>query len=338
MPSVLVGPAPMKEIEAVYGPLLREAGFEVVFPAANVQMTEAELIHQLPGHVATLAGSEPYTRRALEAGAKAGLLCVCRAGVGYDGVDVQAATDLGIAVGYAPGSNHEAVGEHAMMLIAALRRKLFFQDEQTRAGKWPRKAVPPVRGATLGVIGLGRTGKATARRARAMGMTVLAADPVQDEAFAKEHGIIFTSHEAVFRAADVLTLHTPLTPETQHLLRKETIAWLKPSAYVVNTSRGPVVHEADLVEALKANRIAGAAIDVFDDEPIPANHPYCELKNVILTAHIAGVDLQSRDDMARIAAETIRDLLCGEFPTERIVNPEVRKAFEERKKLNHKGG
>ncbi len=312
-PRVLFGPAPMRDIPHCYAPLLLAAGCELVYPPMNRQMTEDELFGLLPGCVASLAGSEPYTRRVIEAGANAGLKVIARAGVGYDGVDVQAATDHGVVVCYAPGSNHEAVGEHALLLILALAKNLLMQHRETAAGNWPRKAQQPVRGKTLGVVGLGRTGKATTTRALAFGMSVIACDPFISGEWAAAHGVELLPLEDVLKRSDYLSLHVPLTPLTRNLIRTETLAKMKPTAMLVNTSRGEVVHEADLVAALNAKTIAAAGLDVFEHEPLK-NHPLQALPNVILTAHTAGVDFRSREDMARFAAECIAAILGGGWP------------------------
>jgi phosphoglycerate dehydrogenase-like enzyme len=322
-PRVLFGPAPMRDIPHCYEPLLSEAGFELVYPPAARQMTEEELFTLLPGCVASLAGSEPYTRRVIAAAAHAGLKVIARAGVGYDAVDVQAATDHSVVVTYAPGSNHEAVGEHAMLLVLALAKNLIWQHRETAAGNWPRKAQHPVREKTLGIVGLGRTGRATALRALAFRMNVIACDPFVDGEFARRHNISLLSLDEVLKWSDYVSLHVPLTPDTRNLIRAETIARMKPGAMLVNTSRGEVVNEPDLVEALTAKRIAAAGLDVFEHEPL-RDHPFQALPNVLLTAHTAGVDFRSREDMARFAAEAIVDVLAGKWPTERIVNPEVR--------------
>ncbi|MGL6096413.1 MAG: phosphoglycerate dehydrogenase [Fimbriiglobus sp.] len=332
-PKVLIGPAPLKEIEPVYGQLLRAAGFELVFPKRNAQMLEAELMEQLPGCVASLAGSEPYTRAVIATAAAAGLKVICRAGVGYDGIDVQAATDHGIPITYAPGTNHDAVAEHVFGLILVLSKSLISQNHLVKAGQWPRRAQQPLRGRTLGILGLGRAGKAVALRGLAFGMPVIAHDPFTDATFAATHNIPMVSAEELFRTADFLSLHVPLTSQTKHVVNAESLGWMKPTAYLINTARGGVVHEADLFEALKTKRIAGAGLDVYEDEP-PAGSPLLTLDNVVATAHTAGVDLRSRDDMARVPAEAIVKLFNGEWPTEWIVNPEVREKWE-KKKASH---
>jgi D-3-phosphoglycerate dehydrogenase / 2-oxoglutarate reductase len=262
--KILIAPSHLPEIEAIYAPhLMAIPGVELVYPKRAAQMTEAELFSQLPGCTASLAGSEPYTRKVIEVAAKAGLKIIARAGVGYDGVDVQAATEHGIVVTYAPGTNHEAVGETALMLILNLAKNFLHQHTQIAAGKWPRRAYQPLRGRTLGVIGLGRTGQATTIRARAFGMNVIATDPVQNQAFAKAHEVRFTSLQEVLSEADYVTLHVPLTPDTRKLIRAETLAHMKPTACLINCSRGEVVHEPDLLTALTTKQIAGAGLDVL---------------------------------------------------------------------------
>lgn len=323
MPKVLIAPAPLKEIEHVYGPTLRDAGLELVFPKRNHQMTEDELLELLPGCVASLAGSEPYTPKVIAAAT--GLKVIARAGVGYDGVNVDAATQHGVAVTIAPGTNQDSVAEHTFMLILALARNLIAQHTTTAAGKWTRVANQPIRGRTLGVLGFGRIGKTVALRGQAFGMTVVAHDPFADVAFAKQHNIPLLDCDEVIRQADYLTLHMPMLADTKQLICKRTIEMMKPTAFLINTARGGVVNESDLYAALKAKRIAGAGLDVFDEEP-PVNNPLLTLDNVVLTAHTAGVDVQSRDDMARAAAQAIARILTGDWPEGWVVNPAAKKS------------
>ena len=322
--KVLVAPSHCREIVDVYGSILTDAGLEMVFPKRHVQMTEEEIFEQLPGNVAVLAGSEPYTARVIEAGAAAGLKVIARAGVGYDGIDIERATRCGIPVTYAPGTNQEAVGEHAMMLFLALARKLVKQHNLMSQGEWPRKAVESVRGKTLGIVGLGRTGKAVATRALAFGMTVIAHDPFIETTWADAHGITMMPYLELLPEADFLSMHVPLTSKTKDMIDGETLGLLHSTAYVVNCSRGGVVNENDLYEALTHKRIAGAALDVFEHEP-PTNSPLLSLDNIILTAHTAGIDIQSRNDMATVAAQALVKILAGEWPTEWLVNPELKK-------------
>jgi phosphoglycerate dehydrogenase-like enzyme len=289
-------------------------------------MTEAELLQQLPGCLASLAGSEPYTPAVIAAAAAKGLKVIARAGVGYDAIDLAAATEHGVAVCYAPGTNQEAVAEHAFMLLLALVRGLSWQDREIREGKWPRRAVGYIRGTTLGIVGLGRIGKAMVLRANAFGFEILASEIAPDLGFCEAHRVKLVPFEELLQRSDVVSLHVPKTPVTKNMIRKETIELMKPTAFLVNTSRGGVVHEGDLYNALKEKRIAGAGLDVFEKEP-PAGNPLFSLENVLLTAHTAGVDRKSREDMARLPAHAIVKLLAGEWPADWVVNPQVKPAF-----------
>ena len=325
-PRVLIAPAPLKEIAAVYGPTLTAAGADMVFPPQTAQLTEAELLDQLPGCAGSLAGSEPYTRAVIAAAAAKGLKVIARAGVGYDAVDVAAATEHGVAVTITPGTNQESVAEHTFTLILALARHLVPQHTAIVAGGWPRRANRPLRGTVLGVVGLGRIGKAVARVGQAFGMSVIAHEPYPDAAYAAANNIPLVPLDDVFRQADWVSLHMPMMAESKHAVNARTLGLMKPTAYLINTARGGVVNEADLYDALKNKRIAGAGLDVFDQEP-PGANPLLTLDNVVFTAHTAGVDLKSRDDMAGMAARAIARVLTGDWPADWVVNPAVKAAF-----------
>jgi phosphoglycerate dehydrogenase-like enzyme len=324
MTCILIAPAPLAGVDAPFVHTLRSAGFELVYPARRAQLTEAELLEILPRIKAVLAGSEPYTPDVLRANRH--LRVVARAGVGYDAVDVPAATELGMVVTFAPGTNQDAVAEHTFTLILALAKRLIPQHRGTCALDWPRKATLPLRGQTLGIAGLGRIGKEVALRGECFKMRLIAYEPFPDLEFVKRHQVRLVSLPELLAEADYLTLHMPATTESRHLINRDTLQRMKPTAFLVNTARGSIVHEPDLIEALQRGRLAGAGLDVFEDEP-PADSPLFRMDNVVVTPHNAGVDRQSRDDMALSAAEAIIALSRGEWPEEKIVNPEVRDRF-----------
>jgi phosphoglycerate dehydrogenase-like enzyme len=326
MTKVLIGPAPLAELEAEFKRILLDCNFELVFPRVGRQMVEPELRTFAPGCRAALAGSEPFTRAVIENAPE--LRVIARVGVGYDAVDVAAATERGIVVTIAPGTNQDSVAEHTMMLILGCARTIMSQHNAIIAGQWPRNANVPVRGRTLGLIGLGRIGKAVALRGLAFKMRVIAHEPFPDASFVKQHGIELMPIDDVFREADYLSLHAPMLPQSRHLVNARTLALMKPTAYLINTARGGLVNEADLCQALKERRIAGAGLDVFEEEPPGTDNPLLKLDNVLFTAHTAGVDLRSLDDMATSAAQAIADLSRGKWPSEKVVNPEVRERFE----------
>jgi D-3-phosphoglycerate dehydrogenase / 2-oxoglutarate reductase len=324
MPKVLIAPSTLAGIDAAFVHVLRDARFDLVYPPKPAQMVEDELLRQLNGIVASVAGSEPYTRRVVTAHPQ--LRVIARAGVGYDAVDVAAATERGVAVTITPGTNQDAVAEHTFALMLALAKDLVNQHHGVCDTSWPRRANLPLRGTSLGIVGLGRIGKAVAVRGAVFGMPLLAYEPFPDQAFVTQYGVRLLPLEQLFAQADWVSLHVPLTPESKYLINRRTLALMKPSAFLINTARGGLVCEADLLEALCAKRLAGAGLDVFEQEPAGRN-PLFELPNVVLTPHAAGVDVRSRDDMALSAAQSIVKLSRGEWPTQQIVNPEVRSRF-----------
>jgi D-3-phosphoglycerate dehydrogenase len=324
--KVLIAPAPLANLDGPFLHLLKENGFEPVYPAKPQQMVEDELMAILPGVSASLAGSEPYSRRVLDAHPQ--LRVIARAGVGYDAVDTKAATDHGAAVCIAAGTNQGSVAEQTFGLMLALSREIVAQNNSVKAGGWPRKALLPLRGRTIGIAGLGRIGKAVATRALAFDMKVIAYDPFPDIAFCTQHKIPLVTLDQVVAESDYLSVHIPATPETKHIFNKQMFAKMKPTAFFINTSRGALVNEADLLEVLKAGKLAGAGLDVFEQEPTPPNHPLFALPNVIVTPHAAGVDVQSRDDMAYSAAKSIVTLMKGGWSPDTVVNPEVKAKFK----------
>jgi D-3-phosphoglycerate dehydrogenase / 2-oxoglutarate reductase len=324
MTRVLISPTTLAGVQASFVDVLKAEGFELVFHGHKSQLDEAKIIEALKGIDATLAGSEPYNERVFAASPQ--LKVVARVGVGYDAVDLAAATRHGVVVATTPNTNQGAVAEHTFAMMLALTKNLVSQHVGTREGRWPRGSNIPIRWRTMGIAGLGRIGKAMATRAKAFEMKVIAHDPFPDTAWAAANDVKLVSLEELFRESDFLTLHMPALPETTKMVNAKMLALMKPTAYLINTSRGAVIDEADLYEALKAKRIAGAGLDVFAQEP-PGNSPLLTLDNVVLTPHAAGVDLQSRDDMARSAADAIISLSRGEWPTEKVVNPQVRATF-----------
>jgi D-3-phosphoglycerate dehydrogenase len=321
MAKVLISPAPLAGLGGPFLDALNGAGFELVYPKVKHQMSEGELLEHLDGVSAALAGSEPYTRRVLEAHPQ--LRVIARAGVGFDAIDLQAATDHGVAVTITPNTNQDAVAEHTFTHILALAKHLIPQHQGTVQGRWPRRVNLPLRGRTLGIAGLGRIGKAVAIRGACFGMRLLAYEPFPDQAFADKYGLRFVTWDELLAQSDYLSLHLPATKESRHLIDRHSLAKMKPTAFLINTARGALINEPDLVEALRTKKIAGAGIDVFEQEP-PGDHPLFLLDNVVVTPHAAGVDLQSRDDMAYSAAQAIVSLSRGEWPAEKVVNPQVR--------------
>jgi phosphoglycerate dehydrogenase-like enzyme len=325
MPRVLIGPAPLAKVQASFLDVLRQGGFEIVYHGSPSQLTEEQTLHHLQGIDASLAGSEPYTERVLAANPQ--LRVIARVGVGYDAVDLDAATRHNVAVTFAPNTNHGSVAEHTFALMLGLAKSLISQHLGTAVGRWPRGSTLPLRTQTLGLVGLGRIGKAMTTRAHAFGMTVIGHDPFADKQWAAEAGVELLSLEALLERADYVSLHLPAIPATRHLINAQTLARMKPTAFLINTARGPVVDEKALYDALVNRRIAGAGLDVFEDEPPALDNPLLKLDNVVLTPHAAGTDYRARDDMAHSAAEAIVAFYRGEWPAEKVVNPAVKATY-----------
>ena len=255
------------------------------------------------------------------------LRVVSNMAVGYNNIDVAAATARGIVVTNTPGILTEATAELAFALILAAARRVVDLDRRTRAGEWTCWAPllflsREVSGKTLGVVGLGRIGRAVARRARAFGMRVLYHSRSRLEAEEeRDLGVEYAEKDELLATADFVSLHVPLSAETRHLIGRRELDLMKPTAYLINTSRGPVVDEAALVEALKARRIEGAGLDVYENEPMLAPG-LAALDNAVLLPHVGSATVETRTKMARMAAENLLSALRGERPAH-VVNPEV---------------
>ncbi len=239
--------------------------------------------------------------------------------VGYDNVDADAATERGVVVCNTPGVLTAATADHTWALLMSAARRIPESMEYVREGKW-RTWGPllllgqEISGATLGIIGLGRIGKEVARRASGFGMRVLAFDAYQDTDFAEKNNVEYTDMDTVLREADFLTLHVSLTPETRHLIGSAAFGKMKPTAILINASRGPVVDSDALVAALESGDILAAALDVTDPEPLPADHPLVNMDNCIVVPHTASATVQTRDAMATLAARNLVAGLQGEKP------------------------
>lgn len=247
--------------------------------------------------------------------------------VGFDNIDVAAASKRGIVVTNTPGVLTETVADFAWALLMASARRVTEADRFTRAGKW--KTWGPtllcgtdVFGKTLGIIGAGRIGSSVARRATGFKMRVLYTDMIRREDLEKETGARFVGLEELLAESDFVTLHVSLTDKTHHLIGERELGKMKRTAMLINTSRGPVVDQEALYRALKSKVIAGAALDVFEEEPVQASNPLLKLDNLVVAPHISSASIETREKMAIIAAQNLLDALSGNRP-KFIVNPQV---------------
>ncbi|MDQ3443496.1 MAG: D-glycerate dehydrogenase [Chloroflexota bacterium] len=247
--------------------------------------------------------------------------------VGYDNVDVEAATARNVAVCNTPGVLTQATAEFAFTLLVSAARRVVEADRYVREGHWqtwgPRLLLgQDIGGATLGIVGFGRIGKELARMASGFNMRILANDAYEDPKAAEEFGVTYVPLDELLRESDFVSLHVALTPETQQLIGAHELGLMKTTAVLINAARGPVVDTDDLVAALQSGEIFAAGLDVTDPEPLPADHPLVSLPNCIVVPHIASATVTTRDAMARLAANNLIDVLNGRTP-EVIVNPEV---------------
>ncbi len=285
--------------------LLREPRWTVVTP----DQMEGGLAAQLESADALIVRSAVQVNAELLANARK-LRVIGRAGVGVDNIDLEPATRKGIAVMNTPGANAVAVAEHTLAMMLALARHLCRANELTHAGKWEKKSLQgtELRGKTLGIVGLGRIGMEVARRARSFGMTVMAHDPFVSTAVAKEQGIQLAELDEVYAAADYLTLHVGLTPQTTGMINAGSLKKMKRGMRLVNCARGELVDEAALVQALKQGQVAAAALDVFIEEPLK-DSPLAALDNVILTPHIGGSTFEAQEAVGYQIALQVKEYL-----------------------------
>ncbi len=251
---------------------------------------------------------------------------VGRYGVGVDNIAVDTATELGIVVTYVPDYCVEEVSDHTIGLVLALNRRLLTFDRSVRQEGWGTVSLDlPVlrlRGSTLGIVGLGRIGRAVCRKALAFGMQVLAWDPYIDEEVFATAGARAASLDDLLQESDFVTLHTPLTPETRGLIGEPQLRLMKPTAFLVNCARGPLIDEEALLRALREGWIAGAGLDVLQEAHPPRDHPLFEMDNVLITPHVSFFSQQSVHELeVRAATEVVR-VLRGEMP-ENVANPSV---------------
>ena len=319
--KVLVVPSLLANRPSAYLDRLEAAGLEVLRCPLGRPYGEAELIEGLRGVFATVAGIEPYTERVLREAVD--LEVIARFGVGYDQVDVPAATREGVYVAMAFGGNHESVADLALALMGAVSRNVVAYHQRVTGGGWGWEFRPGLWRTTVGIVGLGRIGRAVARRCRGYEMRILAHDTVPDAEYARAHGIELVSLETLLRESDFVTLHAPHTPETDRLMDAARLRLMKPSAFLINTARGGLVDEAALHEALSTRRIAGAGLDVFRREP-PTGSPLLGLDNVVVTPHAAGSDLAGEAGVGDCCAQSILAVARGEVPPAQfLLNPQA---------------
>ncbi len=300
--------------------VLAEVGARLLVARTGSEEELLSLVTQADG---ILTCFKKVSAAVIRAGEK--LQVVGRYGIGVDNIAVDEATRLGIPVTNVPAYCLDEVAEHALALLLACARKVCRYNTAVHEGDWALPTGMPIyrlRGQTLGIIGFGKIGQALAEKARAFGLRILAYDPYINEDAIRQRDAEPCSLDALLERADFVSLHTPLVPETRGLLNADRLRRMKLTAYVINTARGGLIITDDLVQALQAGWIAGAALDVFDPEPLPPEHPLLALPNVIATPHTAFYSEESVLELETQAARNVADILSGRRPAS-VVNPEV---------------
>ena len=280
---------------------------------------------------ALLTAFEKVPRQVIEASPR--LLALSKYGAGIETIDLDAATEHGIPVVNTPGANSLGVAEHTVALIVSLLRQVPELDRLVRDGRWKdaRRIIGgDIEGSVLGLVGLGHIGQLVARRMSALGMRVLAYDPFQADASFAAVGADRAELDDLVAAADVVSLHMTVTAETRRLFDADRLSRMKPDAFLVNTARAALVDQDALVAALREGRLGGAALDVMEPEPLPADSPLFEVERLIITPHHAGTTVRTRERTLKQAATNLVRMLGGELPETGLCNPAVRAAFASR--------
>ncbi|MFC1983700.1 C-terminal binding protein [Chloroflexota bacterium] len=288
--------------------------------------TEDEIIEVAKDADAITTGAAQITRRVLEALPKCKV--IVRYGVGFDTIDVDAATDNGVVVVNVPDLFPEEVSNHAIALLLACAKKMVPFNNLMKQGRWAdakriQSPMVSIYDQTLGLIGCGNLGRLTARKAQCFSLKTIGYDPYVDKSLAEKHGITIVSLPELLKESDYISVHTLLSEETFHLIGENELKQMKPTAYFINTSRGPVVDEAAIIKALQENWIAGAGLDVFEKEPIDADNPLLKLDNVIVTPHSAFYSDASAKQVRIRVGQEIASVLTGRWP-KNVVNKGVK--------------
>ncbi len=329
--KVLITARTVPEVGKKAVALLKEAGCDVFMPPKLGPLPASDLLPLLNGADAVLCSPDDYSATVLNAPEAARLKIISRSGVGYDSIDWQEATHLGIAVAYTPGFLNEAVADYAFALLLTVARQVHAGHLAMTQGIWASVWGHDVSGKTLGILGCGRIGQAMARRAAGFNMRVIGYD-VNPCPEAEKIGIKMVSLDELLAESDFLSLHAALTPQNRGLIGARQLGQMKRHAYLINTARGALIDEAALADALRKGVIAGAALDTFSVEPLPQNHLFRDVPNLLLTPHQAAFAYETGEQVSMAAAEAIVRLMGGTQP-QFVVNPNVFSATNLRAKL-----
>jgi D-3-phosphoglycerate dehydrogenase len=319
--EVLVEAQPFSAFDRAPMDKLKASGMRVV-DLRGSGVNDDSFIEALKQADAILCGNDLQVNDDLFAKAPK-VKAIAKLGVGLDTVDLEAASRRGVIVFHTPGANNQAVADHTFALILSLARKIRYCDQSLREKRWEHTRIMGVEiwQKTIGIIGLGAIGRCVALRARGFQMKIVACDPYWPAEFAAEQEIEQLPLDELLRVSDIVTVHAPLTPENRELINARTLGLMKPAAFLINAARGGIVNETDLCQALKTGRIAGAGLDVFEQEP-PYDSPLLELENVVLTPHTAAFTQEAMNAMSMGVVEQLIDYYHGKKPAH-MVNPQA---------------
>ncbi len=305
---ILVSAPYLQRALAEYRPELEARGFELVVPTVRERLSEEELLPLVTGVDGIIAGDDQVTERVLARADR--LKVVVKWGTGIDSIDVEACARRGVGVRNTPGAFTEPVADTVIGYLLCFVRALPFLDRAVRAGRWEKLPGRALGECTLGIIGVGNIGSAVARRAAAFGAKLLGTDPVPvPEALQRATGLRPVPLDELLGASDLISLNCDLNPTSRHLVNDDTLRLVRPGAVLVNTARGPIVDEAALVRALREGRLSGAALDVFEEEPLPTDSPLREMDNVLLAPHSSNASPRAWGRVHRSSIDQLVDVL-----------------------------
>ncbi len=308
MPTVLFTAPYMIPFVDRFKPVFDKYGIELIIPDVRERMEEEHLLQYAGQFDGTICGDDRYTSRVIQA-CSPRLKIISKWGTGIDSIDAEACSRYSIKIGRTLNAFTTPVADSVLAYMLAFARRQPWMDRQMKSGKWEKMPGRALSEATLGIVGVGNIGKAVTRRARAFGMKVYGTDIVDiDHVFVSETGIEMTSLENLLKNSDFVSINCDLNPTSYHLMNESTFVMMKPTAVLINTARGSIVEEKNLIEALQAGRLAGAALDVFEVEPLPLDSPLMKMDNVMLAPHNTN---SSPAAWERVHWNTIRNLVEG---------------------------
>lgn len=316
MKDVLVSaPYLLPELDR-FRPALESFGLNLIVPEVHERLSEEEILAFAGEFDGTICGDDRYTRRVIKA-CQPRLRVISKWGTGIDSIDQAAAADFGVMVGNTPNAFTVPVSESVLGYLLSFARSIPWLDDAMKAGEWKKINGKTLSESTLGVVGVGNVGQAVLRRARGFGMQLLGNDIVEVAPdFLLENGVEMTSLQDLLSRSDFISINCTLNPTSRHLINAETLSWVKPGAVLINTARGPIIDQPALVAALQEGRLGGAGMDVFEDEPLPADSPLLSMRNVLLSPHNTN---SSPRFWERVHWNTIKNLLMGlAIPTDRL--------------------